>query len=324
MFKSDDRRIYTPDNRLKVENIIRIMRIMKIEDVMLFERIAALNSISAGGAACGLSATVSSDRLKRLEADLGCTLLNRTTRSMSLTDQGRRFLQHAKDLLEQYEVARHSVGKMSDVPAGLLRVTAPSLFGLKFLPEVISSFLKDYQETRLNLNLSDEIVNYTAEGIDVAIRIGKLKDSTLVAHKLGDSHRVMCASPSYIQSNGMPSLPSDLVQHNCIIFVGEQSWHLRNEQEDVRINVSGRFDTNSAEMATKAALDGLGIALRSLWDVSADLEAGRLVRVLPDYEVPTEMSIYAIYPPGRFVSPAAKAFVELVESHLSGLGLQSP
>ncbi|MEW8314000.1 MAG: LysR substrate-binding domain-containing protein [Candidatus Thiodiazotropha endolucinida] len=297
---------------------------MKIEDVMLFERIAALNSISAGGAACGLSATVSSDRLKRLEADLGCTLLNRTTRSLSLTDQGRRFLQHARDLLDQYEVARHSVGRMSDVPAGLLRVTAPSLFGMKFLPEVLSLFLTDYPETRLNINLSDEILNYTAEGIDVAIRIGKLKDSTLVVRKLGDSQRVLCASPSYIRCNGMPSHPSDLEQHNCIIFVGEHSWRLRNDQEDVRINVSGRFDTNSAEMATKAALDGLGIALRSLWDIAADLEAGRLVRVLPDYEVPSEMSIYAIYPPGRFVSPAAKAFVNMVDRHLSALEFQTP
>ncbi|MCG7879194.1 MAG: LysR substrate-binding domain-containing protein [Candidatus Thiodiazotropha taylori] len=297
---------------------------MKIEDVMLFERIAALNSISAGGAACGLSATVSSDRLKRLEADLGCTLLNRTTRSLSLTDQGRRFLQHARDLLDQYEVARHSVGRMSDVPAGLLRVTAPSLFGMKFLPEVLSSFLTDYPETRLNINLSDEILNYTAEGIDVAIRIGKLKDSTLVVRKLGDSQRVLCASPSYIRCNGMLSHPSDLEQHNCIIFVGEHSWRLRNDQEDVRINVSGRFDTNSAEMATKAALDGLGIALRSLWDIAADLEAGRLVRVLPDYEVPSEMSIYAIYPPGRFVSPAAKAFVNMVDRHLSALEFQTP
>ena len=105
---------------------------MKIEDVLLFERIAALNSISAGGAACDLSATVSSDRLKRLETDLGCTLLNRTTRSMSLTDQGTRFLEHAKDLLANYEAARNSVGRRSDMPTGLLRVAAPSLFGKKF------------------------------------------------------------------------------------------------------------------------------------------------------------------------------------------------
>lgn len=294
---------------------------MKIEDVILFERIAALNSISAGGTACGLSATVSSDRLKRLETDLGCTLLNRTTRSMSLTDQGTRFLPYAKDLLDKYEAARHSVGRRSDIPTGLLRVAAPSLFGKKFLPEAINAFLTNYPETRLSLNLSDEILNYAAEGIDVAIRIGKLKDSTLVARKLGESHRVLCASPSYIRRSGMLSHPSDLDQHNCIIFVGERSWRLRNDQEDVRISVSGRFDTNSAEMATQAALDGLGIALRSLWDITDYLKAGQLVRVLPDYEVPAEMSIYAIYPPGHFISPAAKAFVKLVEMNLAALEL---
>ncbi|MCG7981781.1 MAG: LysR substrate-binding domain-containing protein [Candidatus Thiodiazotropha lotti] len=294
---------------------------MKIEDVILFERIVALNSISAGGTACGLSATVSSDRLKRLEANLGCTLLNRTTRSLSLTDQGTRFLRHAKDLIDKYEAARHSVGRRSDIPTGLLRVAAPSLFGKKFLPKVISSFLKDYPETRLNLNLSDETLNYAAEGIDIAIRIGKLKDSTMVARKLGDSHRVLCASPSYIQRNGMPSHPRDLDRHNCIIFVGEDTWRLRKDLEDERIRVSGRLDTNSAEMATQAALDGLGIALRSLWDITDYLKAGRLVHVLPDYEVPTEMSIYAIYPPGHFISPTAKAFVKLVGRNLTTLEL---
>lgn len=295
---------------------------MKIEDVLLFERIAALNSISAGGAARGLSATVSSDRLKRLETDLGCTLLNRTTRSMSLTDQGTRFLENAKDLLANYEATRNSVGRRSDMPTGLLRVAAPSLFGKKFLPAVINSFLTDYPETRLNLNLSDEILNYTAEGIDVAIRIGTLKDSTMVARKLGDSHRVLCASPSYIRRNGMPSHPSDLDQHDCIVFVGEDTWRLRKDLEDERIRVSGRFDTNSAEMATQGALDGLGIALRSLWDIADDLKTGRLVCVLPDYEVPTQISIYAIYPPGHFISPTAKAFVKLVDRNLSTLQLQ--
>ncbi len=295
---------------------------MRIDDVLLFERIAALNSVSAGGAACGLSATVSSDRLKRLEADLGCTLLNRTTRSMSLTDQGSRFLEHAKDLLATYEATRNSVGRRSETPTGLLRVAAPSLFGKKFLPAVIRSFLTNYTETRLNLNLSDEILNYTVEGIDVAIRIGRLKDSTMVARKLADNHRVLCASPSYIRRNGMPSDPSELHRHDCIIFVGEATWHMSKDSEDARVRVSGRFDTNSAEMATQATLDGLGIALRSLWDIADDLKAGRLVRVLPDHEVPTQFSIYAIYPPGRFVSPTAKAFVELVHRNLPTLELQ--
>ena len=292
---------------------------MKIEDVILFERIAVLNSISAGGAACGLSATVSSDRLRRLEADLGCTLLNRTTRSMSLTDQGARFLQHTEQLLVTYDAARHSVGRRSSTPTGVLRVAAPSLFGRKFLPQVVCSFLTDYPETRLNLSLSDEIVNYAAEGIDVAIRIGKLEDSTAIARKLGESHRILCASPTYVERNGTPTVPSDLEKHDCIVFVGQDTWRLRNEQEDKRIKVSGRLHTNSAEMATRAALDGLGIALRSLWDVTGDLEAGRLVHVLPEYNVPTTMSIYAIYPPGRYVSVAARKFADLVTKNLTEL-----
>lgn len=292
---------------------------MNIDDVILFERIAALNSVSAGGSACRLSATVSSDRLKRLEIDLGCTLLNRTTRSMSLTDEGTRFLEYARVLITQYETTRHCVGKRSDVPTGLLRVAAPVLFGKKFLPKAINEYLTGYPEMRLDLNLSDEVLNYAAQGIDVAIRIGSLKDSTFVARKLGDSHRVLCASPSYIRRYGTPSRPSDLDQHTCIVFVGQDVWRLRNSREDVQVKVFGRLLTNNAEMATQAALDGLGIALRSRWDIADDLKTGRLTQVLPDYETPTDMSIYAVYPPGRFISPAAKKFVELVTRSMKSL-----
>ncbi len=292
---------------------------MNIDDVILFERIAALGSVSAGGGACGLSATVSSDRLKRLESDLGCTLLNRTTRSMSLTDEGARFLGQARDLINQYEAARHSVGRRSETPVGLLRVAAPVLFAKKFLPKAINNFLTGYPEMQIDLNLSDEILNYAAEGIDVAIRIGNLKDSSVIARKLAESGRVLCASPSYLRRHGTPTQPSDLDEQRCIIFVGEDVWRLRNSLEEIRIRVSGRFKTNNAEMATQAALDGLGIALRSLWDVADDLRAGRLERVLPDYETISDMAVYAIYPPGRFISPAAKAFVELVHGNLRSL-----
>ncbi|MEM1263020.1 MAG: LysR substrate-binding domain-containing protein [Pseudomonadota bacterium] len=289
---------------------------MKIEDVILFERIATQNSVSAGGAACGLSATVSSDRLKRLEADLGCTLFNRTTRSMSLTGPGEQFLSHARELLRTYEAARHSVGKRSDGPTGLLRVAAPSLFGRKFLPDTLSAFLKAYPDTRLNLQLSDEIHDYSADGIDVAIRIGKLKNSTRVARKLRNTRRVLCASPSYIKAYGMPTKSSELAKHDCIVFLREDVWRLRKSNANEHVRVSGRFHTNNAEMATLAALNGVGIALRSLWDITSELKAGRLIHVMPDYTVPTDTSIYAIYPPGRFISPAAKAFVERLDSDL--------
>ena len=292
---------------------------MNTQDVALFERIVALGSIAAGGEACGLSATVSSDRLKRLENDLGCTLLNRTTRSMSLTDEGVRFLPKAKELLEHFEATRHSVGKRSTTLIGPIRVAAPMLFGKKFLPAAIKSFLATYPETKINLNLSDEILDYAAEGFDVAIRIGQLKDSTFRARKLAGNNRILCASPSYLERHGVPSQRSDLERHDCIVFVGDDQWRLREKRKDIVVKVRGRFDTNSAEMATQACLDGLGIALRSMWDIAEDLDEGRLVRVLPGYEVPTEMAVYAIYPPGRFTSPAARAFVKLVADHMGSL-----
>ena len=291
---------------------------MRIEDVALFDRIVALGSIARGGNACGLSATVSSDRLKRLESDLSCTLLNRTTRSMSLTDEGVRFLPHAMELLRQFNETRHSVGKRATTPVGRLRIAAPMLFGRKFLPGPIETYLTSYPETQINLSLSDEIMNYTAEGIDVAIRIGRLTDSTFRASKLSENHRVLCASPCYLGRRGIPLDPSDLANHDCIVFLEENQWHFRKDGQDSHVKVQGRFNTNSAEMATQACLDSLGIALRSTWDISDALDDGRLVQVLPDHKVPSDMSIYAIYPPGRFISQAAKTFVALMKEQVNG------
>lgn len=287
-----------------------------MDDVILFERIAAFNSISAGGAACGLSATVSSDRLKRLEVDLGCTLLNRTTRSMSLTEEGTRFLDKAIALIRLYETTQHSVGKRSEVPMGLMRIAAPYLFGKKFLTNTINEFLSAYPETQLDLKYSDEVLDYTVEGIDIAIRIGRLADSSRIARKLGDSERVLCASPEYIKRTGTPKSPAELNNHNCIIFMGEDRWKFVKRSNEQSVFVSGRIKTNCAEMATIAALNGHGIALRSLWDIQDDLDDGRLVHVLPSYKIPTDMCIYAIYPPGRFVSPAARIFTEILQQNL--------
>ena len=226
-------------------------------------------------------------------------------------------INHKRSRYDLRQAARHSVGKRSKTPIGPIRVAAPMLFGKKFLPDAIRAFLVKYPETRINLNLSDEILDYAAEGIDVAIRIGRLQDSTFRARKLADNDRILCASPSYFDGHDIPLQPSDLEQHECIVFVGEDQWRLRNRRKDVLVKVRGRFDTNSAEMATQACLDGLGIALRSLWDIAHDLDKGRLVRVLPDFQVPTEMAVYAIYPPGRFTSLAAKAFVGLVKERMS-------
>ncbi len=287
-----------------------------MDDVILFERISALRSVSAGGRACGLTATVSSDRLKRLEANLGCTLFNRTTRSISLTGEGERFLRHARELLEAYETARHSVGKNSTTPTGYLHVAVPALFARKFLPGPIQSYLSEYPDVRIKLMVSDEVQNYTMDGVDVAIRIGKLTDSSLIASKLGENRRVLCAAPSYVQHRGIPKHPKDLEDHECIIFMDEDTWRLRNANDDIQVRVSGRLETNSADMATQAALSGQGIALRSLWDVFEDLEAGNLIRVLSEYDVPNDLAFYAIYPPGRFISLAAKTFVEMVRKNV--------
>ncbi len=290
---------------------------MRIEDVILFEKIVELGSISAAGKACRLTPTVSSDRLKRLENALGCNLLTRTTRSISLTSEGEQFLQKARDLIDTYDAAKHSVGQLSTAPNGKLTVAAPSLFANKILPDVITEFLRKYPHTQLNLNASDEVQNYTAQGIDLAIRVGWLKNSSMIARKVSENSRVLCASPEYLRKFGLRTHPKDLENHDCIIFIGENEWHLTNETENVLVRVNGRFDTNNASMATEAALAGFGIALRSVWDVTNHLQSGRLVQILKEYSIASKMSVYVVYPPRKFVSLTARAFVDILERHLS-------
>ncbi|MDD7910813.1 LysR family transcriptional regulator [Pseudovibrio exalbescens] len=289
---------------------------MKIEDVALFERIAELGSVSAAGEALGITPNLASERLARLERTLSCTLATRTTRSLSLTDEGRQFLERAKVLLEAYEEARHSVGTRSQEPTGSLRVTAPSFFGRLFLPTVIEAFLTRYPKAALDLSLSDHVEDYAARGFDLAIRIGNIPDSSYRGRKLGDNVSVLVASPAYLERYGAPQTPEDLKDHNCMVFAGQNKWTLETADGPRIILVSGTLRTDSAEIDKFAAVNGLGIALRSKWSIREELASGTLVQVLPTYPVTTNMSIWAIHPPGRYVSVAAKSFVELLQAEL--------
>lgn len=288
----------------------------KVEDIRLFSRIAVLGSISAAAREMAIPHSVASDRLKRLESDLGCTLANRTTRKLSLTAEGRVFQEHALELLEKYETAVDSVGVRTSAPAGILRVTAPALFGRLYVSPEIPGFLDEFPNVRINLILSDRVMDYSAEGIDVALRIGELADSTRRARRIVECSRVVCGSSGYVRKFGAPQSVEDLANHKCIVLGTAADWRLKSETSESRIRVSGPLISNNGDVVCDAVVAGVGIALRAIWDIAPYLRDGRLVRLLNDYESDSKAVLSAVYPPGRYVSSIARAFADYINTRI--------
>ncbi len=274
-------------------------------------------SFSAAGRELGLAPSSVARRVAALEDDLGVRLLNRTTRSLSLTEAGRLYLERARRILTEVEEARLSVTQLEADPRGTLRLNLPTAFGRTHVVPMLPDFLAQYPELAIDLVLTDAFVDLVEEGIDLAVRIGELKDSSLVARKLAPNDRVLCASPGYFERRGRPMEPDDLAAHNCLIYKrgGErQVWHFRAPDGAIQdVQVSGDLQTNNTEALHALTLNGLGITTMPTWLVGQDLVEGRLEQVLRDYAVsPTALdtNIYAVFPYNRHLSPKVRAFVD--------------
>lgn len=283
---------------------------MEPDDLRLFLRAVATGNLSAAGREVGMSPAVASKRIANLERRLGVTLLHRTTRHVSPTTQGQIFEEHAARVLAEIEGALAAVGQENEAPAGRLRVTAPATLARRHIAPVIAEFLASYPRIELDVQLADSLLDLQHEGIDVAIRVGVLQDSTLIARKIAESPRVLCASPDYVAKNGLPQRPEDLEHHNCLFMSQSAVWVLRDGDRDVRIRVSGNLNSNSGELLREGALIGLGIAYKSIWDVEDLFRAGRLVHILPDFPIVSDAAIWAVYQPRRFIPAKIRAFVD--------------
>src|SRR5471030_452706 len=253
-------------------------------DVALFVRAAALSNLSAAGREFGLSAAVASARLAQLERQLGTRLLHRTTRRISVTQEGEIFAERARALLDAADAARASVGRAFEQPQGRLRVTI-------------------------------QIVDLVDKGIDLAVRIGALKDSTLVARKIASNRRVLCASPAYLAEHGTPRHPADLAQHECVILSGQRDWAFVTPSGTIDVRVSGRLETDNGEVIRDALLAGFGIGLKSTWSVAPFLHSGELVTLLDSYPLAETVAIWAVYPSRAFVPPKTTAFIDFLTGH---------
>lgn len=271
-------------------------------DVALFAHVVEAGSLSAAARARGISPAMVSKRIARLEARLGVQLLHRTTRRLETTARGELFYRDVTAILSAIGAAEARVADRDQTPQGALRVSAPTSFGRLHIAPHLKPFLDLHPLIELELLLSDEFVDVAREGLDLAIRIAPAVAPELEAHRLGDSRRVLCAAPAYLATAGAPDSVAALAGHRLLAASGQLPWRLTGPEGDVTIHGSSHVRTNSSEVARELVLSGVGIALRSLWDVGEQLASGALARVLPMLEGSADVGIYAVHPRGRLSS----------------------
>lgn len=268
-------------------------RLDDLPALRVFERVVALGSLTAAANDLGLSLAVTSKRLARLEKRLGAQLIHRSTRRLSISDEGRLLYDYAQRILTQLSQAQEAMLQKRSELTGQLRITAPNSFGQRHLVGLLAQFKQRYPGLRLQLQLSDKVQDLIAGGIDVAIRYGELPDSGLVARRLLDNERILCASPDYLARHGHPASLEALHHHQCIIISQQLDTEWRFKDQHLRVH--GAVSCNDGEAAHMMALNGLGIAMKSYWDVADDLKQGRLVQVLADTaRAPAPISIVTL------------------------------
>ncbi|NQD36478.1 LysR family transcriptional regulator [Permianibacter sp. IMCC34836] len=282
-------------------------------DLQLFLRIATLGSLSAAAREANLSPAVVSHRLGQLEQKLGVRLFHRSTRSLSLSEDGRLFLSHAEALVEAMTNARASFSAPGQLVQGVLRVTTSASFGRQHLTPLLAKFLALHPQLKIDLHLSDQVVDLIQEGFDVGIRMAEQIDPGLVARKLAISDRLPVAAPAYLARHGTPLQPADLAQHECLILNEQRQWKfVTGNGSELAVQVQGRLRCNHGESLREAALAGLGICIQSIWNIHRELASGALVPVLIDYPLANKSHIWAVYPSGRLLAPKVRAFIDFL------------
>lgn len=283
----------------------------------VFTRVVSSGSLSAAARDLGLSPALVSRRLAALEARLGVRLINRTTRSLHLTDEGAGYYEACARILGEIDEADAAAAAGRVEPRGVLKVALPASFGHQHVAPLVPLFAQRYPKVQLGLSLSERQVNVIEEGFDLAIRIAELEDSSLAARKLAPNRRVVCASPEYLRRHGTPRTPQELAGHNFLVASWERDFSLTFEYKDPEgkrgeVRVSGRYACDNWEVLREWALAGLGVALKSTWDVRRHLEDGSLVALCPGYTFDTDVAIYAVYPHRRYLPAKTRAFIEFL------------
>ena len=291
-----------------------------LSDLAFFTVLVKQGSLAAVARELGVTPPAVTKRLANLERRLGVRLLNRTTRTMSVTHEGEIYLAEAARILVEIEELERLVSRSRAVPKGLLRVNATFGFGRKYVGPAVSDFIKRYPEVEVQLQLSDRPLNLADQAFDIGIRIGELPDARIIARKIASNQRLLCASPHYLKDHAAPTIPRDLQKQSCIVLRENEAaygtWHLTRGKRQETIKVRGVLSTNDGEIALEWALAGHGILMRSEWDVAPYLRSGRLVQLLEEWTLPSS-DIFAVYPERLHLSAKATAFIDFISDRFA-------
>ncbi|MFC1749240.1 LysR family transcriptional regulator [Pseudomonadota bacterium] len=290
----------------------------KLLAMTTFVQIVERGSLTAAAEALDKSLPSVVRMLATLEASLDVRLLNRTTRRMTLTDEGRHYLLRCRQILADIEETELELTAQQSEPSGHLNVTAPIMFGKMHVAPVITDFLKNHSRVAIDLLLYDRAVNLIEEGIDVAIRIGHLGDSSMIAKPVGEIRRVVCASPSYLEKVGRPTQPKEISKHNCVRFTGLSpgtAWQFFDNGKSITVQTKVVFGCNQATAAIDACVAGLGIGMFLSYQIEPLVKAGKLKIILPDFE-PPPMPVNVVYSHAKLISTRVRVFVEWMAEKL--------
>ncbi len=284
-----------------------------LSDIAVFVQVVHSGSFTGAADKLGLSKSVVSKYVSRLEDRLGARLLNRTTRRLSLTESGRAFYQRSRNALEQIEEAEAEVSRLQGEPRGELRLSCPMSFGILHVAPQLAGFMARYPELSVDMVLDDRQVDLVDQGFDLAIRIGELPDSSLVARRLGPCRHVVCGSPDYFARHGVPMSPEDLSEHSALTYRYQDSpaeWRfIGDDGSHHQVAINSQLQMNNSLALREAVLKGAGVTLTPTFVVGGDIRAGRLRPALTRYKT-LQISIYAVYPQRKHLSPKVRAFVD--------------
>jgi DNA-binding transcriptional LysR family regulator len=286
-----------------------------LADIAVFVRVVERGSFTTAAEDLSLSRAAISKYISRLEERLGARLLHRTTRRLSLTEAGAALFEASRGALERIEEAEGAVAQLQQEPQGRLRVSAPMSFGILHLGSAVADFARAYPRITLDIRLDDRFVNLVAEGVDVAVRIGELTDSSLVARRIAHTRAVACASPAYVKEHGEPRTPDELAGRNCLHYsylaTGNVWRFTARDGHEIPVAVSGNIRVNNGILLAEAAIAGHGIVILPSFYVAHLLANGMLRRILADYRLP-DLGIHAVYPQRAHVPPKVRVFIDFL------------
>jgi len=287
--------------------------VTSIADLEIFARVVTAGSMSAAGRELDLSPAVVSKRISHLETRLGTRLFHRTTRQLQLTETGRGFYERVVQILATVQEAEEFISSGHQRAGGSLKITAPTGFSRLHIAPYLGQFLKQYPDLSIEIIATDHMLDIVREGIDVAIRISELDDSSLVAKKLAPCRRLFVATPEYLREYGTPKTLADLAKHK-ILVENNVTWRIQGPEGDVSLKLSGEIKTNSSEIVHQALVTNCGIALRATWQIRDELLSKKLVHVLPQYREAPGVAVYAVYPDKQYIPTRLRVFVDFLAS----------